>query len=430
VTNISSGAFANCSSIETMIVTGELVSGDTLASGVVDLYFTKGKQMKLPGATKTVVSLTLRDISSADYSPDDLDGKGGIGGSTERKLKLSDAKFVWNWALSKWESVYSVSGVLTVTGGSASAGGKTVSLIYLARIYDAVTEADGSYTIENVPKGAFGDITIAVGGYAQMATPSVTPLAADVTGNNITIVAVYTVIFTKGTGISEFAYIINGGFPIGYTESFSVKHGDSLRAIALPSEGYVFKTWSGYSGSSSNPLIVSAVSGDISLTASASQIPVPVPSSTSDTYYSITFSSGSYYTVYDTKGPVSSPITVTEGGSLTFRVQTSEGYSVSSPVISGNAKITPQTDGWYRISEIHSDIHVNVTVSAYSDSGEGPGEGSGDGDGSGNGSEENSGSRGSHSVLIIAVLLVCVLAIGIILFFLKRRKDDEEEDGR
>ncbi|MDR1404711.1 MAG: leucine-rich repeat domain-containing protein [Candidatus Methanoplasma sp.] len=344
-------AFSGCTELKTVTVTG----GSLYRA--IDAYFSTDETWKLPGMSDdTIVSLTLRDISSLDYDPNNDDGRGGIAGDAERELHYKDAEY--RWVAGKWTKVYAV-------------------------------------TLE------------------------------------------------KGTGIDEFAYILNDGFPTGYTEPFTVTHGDTLILTALLPDGYSFDKWSVEQGSSvpdsiNNPLTVPSVSGKISLTAYASLI--PVPPSPSDTYYRVAFSSGSYYTVYAENGsPVSSTLTVKEGGSLTFGIQASEGYTAYPSVVSGSAKITTQADGRYRISDIRSDVSVAVTVSAVSGSGSGGNSGGdsgeGSGNGSGNGSDRNSDGDSERDggisylvpVLIAAVLIICA-AFAFILFLFKRRKDEEEED--
>jgi hypothetical protein len=189
---------------------------------------------------------------------------------------------------------------------------------------------------------------------------------------------------------------------------------DGIYAIrGLPSGAYggikaILEGYTQTQVSVSQPLTKSVTGMDITLTA--------VPSSPAQ--YSVTFSSGSYYTVYDAKGPVSSPISVAGGGSLSFTVKTSEGYSASPSVISGNAEIIHQTDGWYRISDIRSDVRVTVTVSAAADNS--PYDGSGNG--LGGGDSGNDGISYWVPVLAVGAFLACIAAAAIGHTVLMRRK--------
>jgi hypothetical protein len=458
--------FYGCTSLETVTVTGGLAGEEKtlLEDGVIDQFFKDGTDWKLPkmySDPTPIKTLRLEGISSSDYDPNNEDGKGGIAGDGGRELYYSDLAFIWNEDTDEWDEVrYSVSGTISVTGGSVSAGNVTVSLISSSdpdTVYQGTVEENGDYTITGVPYGTTGNITVTLTGYHQTDTVSVTDLKSNETGKSIDLeINEYTVTLpAEGTeGISGFEYSINGsGTAVPYTEPFKVNHGDTLTVTALLSEGYASVSWSGYPESSvQNPgddsLTVLSVPGNISLTVYASLIPVtPSPSDT----YRVAFSSGSYYTVYAVDGsPISSSsISVTEGGSLTFGIQASEGYTAYPSVVSGSAKITAQADGRYMISDIRSDILVGITVNTVSGDGSGNGSsGSGTDIGSnGNSSGNSTGSSGSGNgsinsnstdsensisywipVLIIAVFLVCIGIAWIFLFFIKRRKD-EEEDG-
>jgi hypothetical protein len=214
----------------------------------------------------------------------------------------------------------------------------------------------------------------------------------------------YTVSLIRGTGISGFRYSINGDTAVPYEGPFDVNLGDTLTITALPSGGYAFDKWSaGGQGSSvqdskSNPLTVSEVTDVISLTASGYPI-----------QYNVAFDSGSM--VYVNGSPTSSsPVTVTEGESIVFTVNASEGYSAYPSIVSGNAKITPQIDGRYRISEIHSDVRVNITANTVS------GDGSGIGS---NGSDTDYGSSNTSywaPAAIVTAFIGCIAAVPIAKF--------------
>jgi hypothetical protein len=167
--------------------------------------------------------------------------------------------------------------------------------------------------------------------------------------------------------------------------------------------------------------------------------------------YTVTFDSGPEYTVYVGSSPLHSAVKVTGGDDLTFSIRVSDGYTVR-PSLSGTADMYLQTNGWYVLHEISSDVHVNISVQS---DGNGSGGGSGTGGGSGSGSNggvygpgtggsgsgggygegsNGNGNRGSDSgdisfpywvpVLIIAAILGCMFLLFIIF---RRRKDEEEE---
>ncbi|MDR1404297.1 MAG: hypothetical protein LBJ20_01840, partial [Candidatus Methanoplasma sp.] len=227
------------------------------------------------------------------------------------------------------------------------------------------------------------------------------------------------VILIPKTGIIGFTV---NGTAVDHTVPITVNYGDTLVVTALLSEEYAFVSWSGsgYSDSKTNPLTISYITEDTSLTANGELIE-----------YYVTFGSGSDYTVYangSSQSPLS-PIGVTGGGSLSFTVKTSEGY-YAVPVINGIAYLTAQNDGSYVISEIHSNLNVTATVSA-----DNSGNGSGSGNDSGNDPDAslgNSNDSGGDSdegiplwipVLIAASFLVCIAAAAVGIVFLKRRKD-------
>jgi hypothetical protein len=332
--------FAGCSVLKIVTVTGSYADTD----GVIGRYFSAGGEWKLPYAPYAAESLRLRDISYKEYSPDNLDLKGGIDGDTGRMLTYKDDSYTWDTVSESWGSARSVSGTLTVKGGSASAGNADVCLEYLGLKYNAKITGT-HYSIENVPKGASGYVTAAIPGYYQTAIPFIPSLDTDISGANLVLTA----------------------------------YGEQIQ-------------------------------------------------------YAVTFGSGPNYAAYANGSPVSSQVTVSEGGYLTFGVLASEGYS-ASPAVSGSAKIVLQTDGWYRISEIHSDVYVTVTVSADADNGSGRGSDSGSGSNSDNGNADSEGDSGNDGMfyavftIIIAAFIVCIAA-SFILFIIRRREDDREEDGR
>ncbi|MDR1404875.1 MAG: leucine-rich repeat domain-containing protein, partial [Candidatus Methanoplasma sp.] len=198
VTSIFWNAFSQCP-VHTVIVTGGQGANIT-SGGIIETYFKNGgssaSSWKLPEQIDTVQVLTLRDISYKHYNPDV-----NIAGSGGRMLNYADAKY--DWASDGWMGLYTISGTLMVTGTSESAEGKCVQI----GSYTAVTTAGGAYTIENVPYGTSGDITVLqMEGYIQTVSPAyITSLTGSLTGQDI----VYTV-----------AYIVTGKLTVnGGTES-------------------------------------------------------------------------------------------------------------------------------------------------------------------------------------------------------------------
>jgi hypothetical protein len=324
---------------------------------------------------------------------------------------------------------YSVSG--TVTAGGTAVPNVEVSLVSDITYGPVTTDDNGSYTIPNVPHGTSGSITVdTVTGYHQEEGTAYVTVNAEIPGKSIDLkINEYTVTLTKGIGVSGFEYSINDGEAVGYIEPFKAEHGDKIVIIASFVGGYEFKAWSG-SDSEENLLEISSVSGDTALTAHASLVPVPL--SPSDTYYSIAFSSGSYYTVYVDGVPASSPLTVTEGASAFFRVQTPEGYRAVLS-IEGIASLSEHKDGSYRISEIYSNVRVTVTVTADGGDGNGldsgPGSDSGEDSGNGNDSGNNQGTGSGNNgvsywipILIAGVFIACIAAVLIGHTFVRHRK--------
>ncbi|MDR1404224.1 MAG: hypothetical protein LBJ20_01460, partial [Candidatus Methanoplasma sp.] len=270
-----------------------------------------------------------------------------------------------------------------------------------------------------VPYGTSGSITASITGYTQAAALNITSLASDLTNQNIALnVDMYAVTLTPETGISGFRYSIDGGPVIFSSGLFYVPHGSDLIITAVLSGGYAFVSWSGDSDSRTNPLTLSSVTGDISLEASGELIK-----------YYVTFDSGFNYTVYvngSAVSSVSSDVGVTGGGSLSFTVRTSQGYS-ASPDIKGMADLIEQSNGSYMIQNVHSNISVTITVSADSDS-----EGGNSSENNPDASSGNSSGSGGDSadgvsywvpVLIVTALLVCIAAAAAGHTVLKRRRE-------
>jgi hypothetical protein len=389
---IGGSAFQNCRFIETVTVTGDHGNGQ-ITGGVVDKYFKNGNTWDLEGAD-AIMNLRLPHTAYRDYLPNNS----GIVGDRGMTLAYSDAKFGWDTAASRWG--YSVSGTLRVIGGPPSAA-ENVSLTLTDSVnnvkYNATTGSGGVYEIfgHGLPMGTSGSVTATLSGYTQdTPAPSVSLASAGATGVDLILrINTYTVTLTAGTGISGFTYEINGnGTAINYNGPFAVNHGDSLKITAAINTGYVFDRWS--SSSTSNPLTISGVTGNMDLTAAASTSGV-----VSD--FTVTFDSDSKYTVYIGDSPVQWAIKVGPGGKLIFEIHVSDGYT-ASPALDGIAKLSEKTNGW-EIYDILSNVHVKISV--QSDGGEGTGgEGTG-GDGTGGGSGDGEG----WAVLNLALALMAVI---------------------
>ncbi|MDR1404802.1 MAG: leucine-rich repeat protein, partial [Candidatus Methanoplasma sp.] len=407
----------NGSKLETVIV---VAADGSTASGAIDKYFKAGGtpalSWKLSGASTVAKFLSLPDTSYLDFGPEN------IAGATGSELHYKDGAFAWDG--SEWKDITTYSVSVTVKENGTPVNGARVCLEYIGLEYVTTTGNAGVYILADIPRGATGAITVSKTGY-EKGTEQISSLSGDLPVSLDLKINKYEVTLSKGTGISGFAYTVSGSSSdTDQDVSFTVTHGDTLMITAVPSEGYAFDSWSGYSVSSDKTLTISA-SENISLTASASLIPVSVPPSPS---YSIAFSSGSDYTIYANGSSLSSssPIGVTGGGSLSFSVRTAEGYS-AVPVINGIADLITQADSSYVIQNIYSNLSVTVTVSADSRSGQ-------DGDGSGNdpdaspgNSNDSGGDSGEGIPLWIPVILagafaVCIGAAAIGHTVLVRRK--------
>jgi hypothetical protein len=425
VMSIDTYVFKDCTNLTSVTVTGGLDSeGKITAGGIIDSYFTKDKTWKLKSAANAAESLILRDIVSLDYLPSNIQGTLG------RELNYSDAEYKYGGSPA-WDLVScSVFGTLTVNGGTASAKDAAVYLKYLADTYYATIENDGKYTIRDIPASACGDITASLEGYHyQMVQISVQPMVASETVANIILaVNTYSVSGTltvNGGSASNIGVKISLGSSGLYTADTVSGGVYEITGVPYGISGNITAAISGYTQTAA-PVIppLTGVLPDQILTDQNLTLTV-LPSG-----YTVTFGSGSYYTVYASDGyPVSSPAAVTDGGSLTFRIQTSEGYS-AYPSVSGNAKIILQMDGRYKISDIHSNVNVTVSVSAdlYADPGN-SGSGSGGDSGNGNsGSNTDSGSSAdegiSYAVPIIAAgaFIACIGAAAAANTIIKRRK--------
>jgi hypothetical protein len=223
----------------------------------------------------------------------------------------------------------------------------------------------------------------------------------------------YKVSLTRGTGISGFRYSIDDGPTVSVSELFYVPQGSSFVITAMPLIGYTFDRWSAggqdssVQNSKSNPLTVSEVTDNISLIASGYLI-----------QHTVVFDYGSDCTIYVNGSPIplsSSPLTVTYSGELTFTVNTPEGYSAHPSVISGTVDISLQADGRYRISDIRSDVLVNIT--AQTDGSIGSGSSNSNIIGS-NGSDTDSGSNTSYlaPAVIVSVFLSGITAAAVAKF--------------
>ncbi|MDR1404594.1 MAG: leucine-rich repeat protein, partial [Candidatus Methanoplasma sp.] len=192
VTTIGTQAFQNCTALTTVTVTGGS-GGNITADGIIDKYFKNGKGWKLPGANYAAKYLILPDISSGDYASTNIAAYAG------RELHYSDK--VYTASGSSWTestSLYTVSGTVK-DSDSAGIEGAKVSL-GTNGVYTALTDADGKYTIANVPADTY-NITVTKAGYVTGTISSVTVSSSDVTGKDISLnVSKYTVSGTVTAG--------------------------------------------------------------------------------------------------------------------------------------------------------------------------------------------------------------------------------------
>ncbi|MDR1405558.1 MAG: leucine-rich repeat domain-containing protein, partial [Candidatus Methanoplasma sp.] len=190
---IGTDAFKDCSKLETITVTGGSEGTPTLG-GVIEEYFKDGvgddANWKLPGLSGTTPTkyLFLQDISSSEYAPDE-----NIAGDSGRTVLYSDKAYTYSGSWEETET-FSVSGTLTVTGGESGKKGVIVALVSTASItYTAKTDENGEYTAI-VLKGAHLSITASITGYSLTSNPDeVYSLTESLTGQNITLTALYTV---------------------------------------------------------------------------------------------------------------------------------------------------------------------------------------------------------------------------------------------
>jgi predicted membrane protein len=487
VLDIGNYAFQSCSSLVSVTVTREFT--EEYLPGVIERCFNAEAAWALPGqSSATVMSLTLEDISSLEYDPNNTDGLGGIAGDDGRRLVYSDAEFVWDAPFdlpARWG--YSVLGTLTVIGGSASEEGVTITLTHGAREYTAETGPDGVYAVRGLPVGTEGDITAEITGYHQTITPSASPLSGSVEEKDLTLeIDTYKVSGTltvNGGSASNVGVTVSLGTSGLYTAVTTAGGAYEINGVPYETSGKITATISGYtqtvtpsvtsisndqSGMDLTLVVAYKVSGTLTVnggsasnvgvevylgtlhattaaggaytitgvphgttenitatitgytqtgTASVTAIaadatgknitleytaPAPATPSAAQYYYRVTFDSGPNYTVYVNGSPVSSAITVAEGEILVFFLQATEGYSVSPSVVSGNAEITVQADGRYKISGIHSNVHVTLTATLGSGSGGGHND-------SNDGSSDSTDTDGEWAVLnlVCAIIAIC-----------------------
>ncbi|MDR1404075.1 MAG: leucine-rich repeat domain-containing protein [Candidatus Methanoplasma sp.] len=249
------GAFYGCANLTSVTVTGVLDGeGKTVAGGIIDTYFKKGKDWKLPGMSDPtpIKSLTLKDISSLDYDPDNENG--GIAGDEGRELYYSNTKFTWNTEDSKWDvSTY------TVTLGKGTEGICGFEYSTVGSIGPAVT-VNESFTVNH------GDTVIITAllsegyefvswsGYPESSeqNPEENPLTVPYVSENISLTAyaslipvptsasdtLYLIVFDYGDYGSGCTVYVNGS-PVPLSSSqVTVTEGENLIFAVSTPEGY------------------------------------------------------------------------------------------------------------------------------------------------------------------------------------------------
>jgi hypothetical protein len=245
----------------------------------------------------------------------------------------------------------------------------------------------------------------------------VTAIATNETGKDLTLdIDKYTVNLTQGTGVSGFMYKIGGGLAKISSGAFDIPYGHDLEITAVMITGYGFSVWS--DSSTDNPLTLLSVTGDVTLSATGVLKEYDVTLTAVTGISSFTYKIGT-----GASTPYTAPFKITHGESLTFSVRTADGYTARLSL--SGADVHLQTNGWYEIRDIRSDVHVNISVQSDGGSGGSGGDGSGSGSGgygpgTGGGSGSGSGSGDTSipywvPVLIIAAILGCA-AVALVFF--------------
>ncbi len=182
----------------------------------------------------------------------------------------------------------------------------------------------------------FGNLQVLLDGSAVPASGSFSMTGARALSVSASPLSVLrTVSFTAGAGGSLNGILLQ-----------SVADGGSTSAVtAVPAAGYSFVDWTGagFATSTANPLVVSGVLQDLTITATFAPLPAA---------FTITASAG----IYGSIAP-SGVATVAPGGSITFNISADPYYVIADVQVDG-ASVGPVT------SYTFTDVRANHTITA------------------------------------------------------------------
>jgi hypothetical protein len=244
VTTIGDYAFYDCTGLTSVTVTGGLGGdGKPVAGGVIDKYFKNGTDWKLPGAPNAALSLTLKDIISSDYDPDNEDGKGGTAGDEGRELYYSNTKFTWNAGIQKWDvNTYTVT-IAKETG--VSGFGYTVirdgSVICTEQYTEPFTVNHGDIlTITALTYEEYAFVLWSAGEDSSVQDSKENPLTVQYVSGNISLEVSGELIehyVTFGSG-SDYTVYVNGSAVSSVSSAAGVTGGGILTFSVRTAEGY------------------------------------------------------------------------------------------------------------------------------------------------------------------------------------------------
>ncbi len=239
-------------------------------------------------------------------------------------------------------NTYSVSGTLTVVGGSASG----VEVIFNSPIgpHTATTISGGSFTIEGVHYGSDGTIIAFIPGFIQTVSVSIESVESDLYDQDITLeITTYSIISSSGTGYTVEAY---GGSssPVDYMGSYSF-------TVNLE-DAYDMSSFTVYV----NFVELSSVGGVYTITDITEDQTIIVDGVTINTY-SVTLPSG---TGYSAEAYCESTSPVDYGGNFCFIVNIDLGYGASSMIVKINGSVIEADAGVYTITDITANQVVTV----------------------------------------------------------------------
>ncbi|WP_400219651.1 leucine-rich repeat domain-containing protein [Methanomethylophilus alvi] len=170
LTSIGADAFYGCSSLTSMTIPDSVSSVGEYAfsrcTGIKNLYVSSNPLLSLGGSVFEGFTFYDKDGSTViPATAEDLGGRCFVG-TADRMVRLAE---------------YTLSGTLTVVGGSASSSDVEVRFSGMA----VRTSADGSFSF-TVFHGTSGEITASIPGYKQTVTASIDDLAGNVFGKDIT----------------------------------------------------------------------------------------------------------------------------------------------------------------------------------------------------------------------------------------------------